>query len=101
MMKRITAWCLLSLALITLGPEVVYALDVGHYYPLTLMDFWAHFAPVSFEIVRMIGNSPLFYWVWNPVLTTLLRVPGWGLPLVASLYYFKISSGTPRRTQFQ
>ena len=89
--RRIIAWAMLSLALFMLGPEVVQALDVGHYYPLTLMNFWQHFAPGSLGIVRMVENSPLFFWGWDPVLTTFLNIPGWGLPLIFSLYFFNVS----------
>jgi hypothetical protein len=88
LVRRIFAWCFLSLALSMLGPEVLFAVDAGHYYPLTLLDFWKHFGPHSLEIAGTLGQNPIAYWVWDPVMTTLLKLPGWSLPGVISLYLF-------------
>jgi hypothetical protein len=101
LLKRVVAWCMLSLALTILAPELVNALDTGHYYYLTLLDFWKHFAPTSFAIARMLENSPLFFWAWNPFAVTVLKFPGWGVPFAVSLYFFLNSRKTMRGAQPQ
>lgn len=101
LLRRLLAWCLMSLALTLLGSEFMSALEVGHYYILNIGDLWQHYAPDSLTEASSLGHNPIFFWLWDPVAETLLKLPGWGPPVVLSLYYFMTSRTPERRALLQ
>lgn len=76
MVGRLLGWIFVALALMCLGADVMAMLERGDFGLLGLGELWAALDANSMIAIgdAIAGHS--FPEVWNPGITTLLRVPG-------------------------
>ena len=78
------AWAFLFLALVGLGAEVLYSLEIGRYTTLTSAKIWQDVSPQSWASFSGNESSTL-----RDILDTLFLVrPVWMMPAIVSTILF-------------
>ena len=92
MVGRLLGWIFVALALMCLGADVMAMLERGTFGLLGLGELWAALDSNSMIAVGDAIAGTTFPEVWNPGMTTFLKVPGFvlfGLIGLALLILFR------------
>ena len=77
---RILGWVFLAGALFALGYEISESVKDGAYLSVALGQLWHDFRPTSLLTVQDWVQKDDYSglpWLWDPVISTVLRWPGW------------------------
>jgi len=80
---RLIGWLLLLCAVAAVGFEATAALDSGTYQIKALDEIWYSVDSTSLNGTRAAVQRYLFPFLWDPVIISILLLPGWlvfGLP---------------------
>ena len=80
---HIAGWVLVFLAVMALGAEGLRALEVGYYQALALGEIWYRFDRDSLNLAQAAIQRHLLPVLWDPMITSILRLPGWLVPGLA------------------
>ncbi|MFQ5534470.1 MAG: hypothetical protein ACE5EM_06580 [Sphingomonadales bacterium] len=75
-----TGWFLLFIACMVLGAELFVALEKGAYGILALGEIWYRIDGDGLNLVQASIQRHLHPLLWEPVITSVLVLPGWLLP---------------------
>jgi len=82
---HIAGWVLLFLAAMALGAEGLRALEAGHYRTLALGEIWYGLDRDSLNLAQAAIQRHLLPVLWDPIITSILRLPVWLLPGLAGV----------------
>ena len=77
---RILGWVFLAGALFALGYGISESVKDGAYLSVALSQLWHDFRPTSLLTVQDWVQKDDYLglpWLWDPVISTVLRWPGW------------------------
>ena len=77
--RRMAGWLLLLLAVAVLGYEAVAALDSGTWRVHALGEIWFAIDVGSLNLAQAVIQRYLWPFLWEPVITSVLLLPGWAV----------------------
>ena len=78
--RRTIGSVLLFVALMILGAEFLRALENGSYTVLALGEIWYQTDSDSLNLLQAVVERYIHPFLWYPIITTMLFLPGWLLP---------------------
>lgn len=84
----------LAVAVIMAVTDATRSIAISHIEPTPLGAYWLQYAPDSLDRTRawLVANAA---WLWEPVLTTLLRAPGFAAFAVLAFLLYAIGYRRP------
>jgi hypothetical protein len=89
---RILGWLLLLAALAAAGYEAMAAFNAGAWRPVAMGELWYKLHATSLNAAQAGIQRHIAPWLWEPGITTILRLPGWavlGVPGLLMLWGFR------------
>lgn len=86
---RVIGWLLLLVVLAAAGYEAMAAVNSGAWRPIALGELWFKISPSTLNGAQAGIQRHVAPWLWEPVITSILRLPGWavfGVPALALLW---------------
>ena len=77
--RRMAGWLLLLLAAAALGFEAMAALDSGTWRVRALGEIWFAIDVGSLNLAQAVIQRYLWPFLWEPVITSVLLLPGWAV----------------------
>ena len=94
---RMTGWLLLLLAAAALGYEAMAALDSGTWRTRALGEIWFAIDVGSINLAQAVIQRYLWPFLWEPVITSVLLLPGWAVFGAPGLVLARICRARKRR----
>ncbi len=86
---RFVGWILIFTALGTIAYEATTALNAGRWRTIAIGELWFQLHAPSLNNAQASIQRYVLPWLWEPVITTVLRGPGWlvfGAPGITLVY---------------